>query len=241
MADVGSDPSQVAVWLGLLASAAVGYLLGGIPWALIVGKRFYKIDLREHGSGNLGATNVFRVLGWKAALSVAVLDVSKGAVAALFAYFIVPASTYPVGHDWALIIATGSAMLGHSYSPYIRFSGGKGVAVAAGALLVMTPKVWPILIVLWLVVIAVWRRVSLGSIIVATAYPLLVLWLYGDDPPFVIFAFVAAALVLWRHRSNMGRLMRGEESKIDLRGAGQRAREMAARARADKSGGKGAS
>ncbi len=214
------------------ASIAEAFFVGAIPWAFIVGRRFYDVDLRTEGSGNLGATNVFRVLGTNAAVAVAILDVAKGAAAVGLAWLLVPSDPYPVLHEWVLVGATVAAMLGHSYSPYIRFTGGKGVAVAAGALLVLTPKAWPFLLVTFVVVIALTRYVSLGSIVVAAEYPFLVLWLYGDQLPTVIFAFAAATLVVWRHRSNIARLARGEESKIDLKNAGQRAREAAARARA---------
>lgn len=224
--------AQEVLGLALSAAAIVAaFFIGAIPWALIIGLRFYSIDLRDEGSGNLGATNVFRILGPKAAIACAVLDIGKGSVAVLLAWLLVPATTYPQLHSWVLVAATIAAMLGHSYSPYIRFRGGKGIAVAAGALLVLTPWSWPFLWLVFIVVIALTRYVSLGSMACAVAYPLLVLWLYGDELPTVLFSFAAAAIVLWRHRSNMGRLARGEESKIDLASAGQRAREAARRAR----------
>lgn len=205
---------------------AAAYLLGGIPWALIIGKRFYHIDVREHGSGNLGATNVFRTLGAKAAVATAVLDAAKGALAVGIAVWLVP--TYAFGalpHEWAMIAATLAAMLGHSYSPYAGFHGGKGVATAAGALLVVTPLAWPFLFGTFLIVIVVTRMVSLGSVLVALEYPVLCLLLYRGEWPVIIFSTVAAALVLWRHRTNIVRIVRGQEPKISLSKRGSAARE----------------
>jgi len=198
----------------VIVAVALAYLIGGIPWALIIGKRLYGIDVRTEGSGNLGATNVYRVLGTKAGVATAVLDVAKGAVAVGLAWLIVPPSLSATAHQWALVGATMAAILGHSYSPYIGFSGGKGVAVAAGALLVLTPKVWPIMFVTFALVSLLTRYVSLGSIVTAIEYPLLTWYYYGSQTLFVAFSVAAAALVIWRHRSNIRRLLRGQESKI---------------------------
>lgn len=210
-------PLAVTIPLAL----ALSYLLGGIPWALVIGKRVYGVDLREQGSGNLGATNVFRVLGVKAAVIVGALDVTKGVAAASLAYALVPPSAGQAAHGWALVGATLAAMLGHAYSPYIGFCGGKSVAVAAGALLVMTPLAWPFLLGTFILVVLVSKRVSLGSMVIAAEFPVLVLVFYGDDLPFVVFSFAAAALVLWRHRSNMARIARGTEPRISLRRASE--------------------
>jgi len=212
----------VQIVISLVAACVIAYLLGAIPFALIVGKVFYKIDLRERGSGNLGATNVFRVLGWKAGLAVALLDIAKGSVAVLVAVLIYPSLQGPEVRDWVLIVAALSAVLGHSYSPYIRFRGGKGVATAAGALLVITPLAWPILFVSFVLVVYVSRMVSLGSIAMAAAFPFLTLWLYGDRPALVTMSFIAASLVIWRHRSNIVRIWRGNEPKIGREGTGLR-------------------
>jgi acyl phosphate:glycerol-3-phosphate acyltransferase len=201
----------------IVVCLAVAYLLGAIPWALIVGKRFYSIDLRQKGSGNLGATNVLRVLGWKAALAVFILDVGKGAVAVAAAYWIVPVASYgPLAHEWAMIGATFAAILGHSFSPYIGFKGGKGVATGAGAVLVLTPLAWPILFVTFVLVIAIWRMVSLGSVVIAIEFPILVALLYTGDMPRLALAILAAGLVVWRHSANIRRIVRGEEPKISL-------------------------
>jgi acyl phosphate:glycerol-3-phosphate acyltransferase len=209
----------------LLASIAFAYLAGGIPWALIIGLKFYKIDLRIEGSGNLGATNVLRVLGAKAAAATLALDIAKGAAAVGVAVLLVPVVPFVVlAHEWAMILATMAAILGHSYSPYIKLKGGKGVATAAGALLVLTPYPWPILLLTWLLVIAIFRIVSLGSIVIAIEYPILCLIFYPGDWLLIGFATVAATLVVWRHRANVVRIFRGQEPKVSFKNRGSAAR-----------------
>lgn len=193
------------------------YLVGAIPFSLLVGKLFYKVDLRLQGSGNLGATNVYRVFGWKAGLSVAILDIAKGSAAVGLAALLTPAEFVSVQQDWLLIVAAMAAVAGHSYSPYIRFKGGKGVATAAGALLFVTPMAWIFLLVTFVSVIWITRYVSLGSISAAVLYPILVTTFYRDRPAVIVAGFVIAAVVLWRHRTNMVRLYRGEESKIQFK------------------------
>lgn len=205
----------------IAAPLAVGYLVGGIPWALIVGKRFYGIDLRQHGSGNLGATNVFRTLGFRAGLAVFSLDIAKGAAAVALAMLVCPPEITGNARDWVLISVAMTAVLGHSFSPYIRFRGGKGVATAAGTIAVMMPLAWPILFLSFLAVVAATRMVSLGSIIIAIEFPVLTWFMYGDRPALVVFSVVAATLVIARHWANIGRIARGEESKISLSRRGE--------------------
>ena len=217
---------DVASVISYVAVIVVAYALGGIPWALIIGKRFYHLDMREHGSGNLGATNVFRTLGAKAAVATLLLDAAKGSAAVGVAYAVFYASG-DSPRQWAMIIATIAAILGHSYSPYIRFAGGKGVATAAGALLVLTPAPWPFLLGTWIVIIVLFRLVSLGSVIIAIEYPLLCAVFYPGDWPIIGFAAVTATLVIWRHRTNIARIVRGEESKVSFgdRGSATRGKD----------------
>lgn len=203
--------------LRIVASLIAAYLLGAIPWALIIGKSFYKVDVRTQGSGNLGATNVMRVLGWKAALATLVLDIGKGALAVFLAGLIVPAAQYGAdARQWTMIGATLASIAGHSYSPYIGFKGGKGVATGAGALLVLVPLAWPILFVTWLVAFVSTRMVSLASVIVAVEYPILMLVLYPGEWPLLALSVVAAGLVIWRHSSNIRRIFRGEEPRMSF-------------------------
>ena len=209
-----------ALALRIAASLVAAYLLGAIPWALIIGKSVYKIDVRTAGSGNLGATNVMRVLGWKAALATLLLDIGKGAVAVLLAGAIVPAAVYgPAAHEWTMLGATLVAIGGHSFSPYIGFKGGKGVATGAGTLLVLlwgTPS-WLIMLLTFAIVIAATRMVSLGSVLVAIEFPLLMLRFYPGDWPLFILAVVAAGLVLFRHSANIRRIFKGQEPKVSFK------------------------
>jgi acyl phosphate:glycerol-3-phosphate acyltransferase len=216
--------SQLAVRFA--AILVFGYLVGGISWSLIIGKTFYQIDVRDSGSGNLGATNVFRALGAKAAIATLLLDAAKGSLAVGFAWWLVP--TVPYGesaHTWAMIAATMAAIFGHSYSPYIGFKGGKGVATAAGALLVFTPYPWPFLFGSFILVVAFSRMVSLGSIVVAVEYPILCLVFYPGNWTIFGFACVAAGLVIWRHRANIVRIWRREEPRVSFGGRGTEARK----------------
>lgn len=201
----------------IAAGIALAYLMGGVPWALILGMWFFKVDVREHGSGNLGATNVMRVLGWKAALATFVLDIGKGALAVFVAGLLVPAATFGVAaHEWAMIAATLAVMTGHSYSPYIRFRGGKSVAAAGGALLVLVPLIWPVLFLTWVIVLASTRVVALGSVVIAIELPILVALLYRGDWPLLGLSIVAAGLVVLRHSANIGRIIRREEPRISF-------------------------
>ncbi len=197
------------------AGVVVAYLLGGVPWALIIGVWFFKVDVREHGSGNLGATNVMRVLGWKAALATFALDIGKGALAVLAASTLVPTSVFgSTSHEWATIAATLAVMAGHSFSPYIGFRGGKSVAAAGGALLVMVPLVFVTLFATWAIVFALTRIVAAGSVVIAVEFPVLIALLYPGDWPLLGLAIVAAGLVIVRHSANIGRIIKGEEPRI---------------------------
>lgn len=203
----------------------VGYLLGGIPWSLIVAKRFFGLDPREHGSGNLGATNVYRTVGTVGALVVLALDIGKGALAVAVGMLFCPPSVTGNARDWLLIGVAMASVVGHMYSPYIRFTGGKGVATAAGAIAVVMPLTWPIMFLTFVGVVALSRMVSLGSVVVAVQYPILVALLYPGRPAFQIFSVVAATLVIVRHRANIVRIYRGEESRISWKAQGEGAGE----------------
>ncbi len=189
------------------------YLLGGTPFALIISRR-HGVDIREHGSGNTGATNVLRVLGTRAGLTVLFLDLIKGTTAVGLTWLLMLGAVEADMLDWVLLGAAMCAVLGHTFSPFIGFRGGKGVATAAGALLPIAPTVWVLLFVSFVLIVYVGRMVSLGSILMAVEFPLLCVLLYPDRTPVVWFSFLAAALVLWRHRSNMARIIHGEETKI---------------------------
>jgi acyl phosphate:glycerol-3-phosphate acyltransferase len=180
------------------------YLTGSIPTSYLVG-RARGIDLRQHGSGNLGATNAFRVLGWRAALPVFIVDIAKGFVPA---FFFPQWDGSPVA---TLALAYGAAaIVGHVFSIYVRFKGGKGVATSAGVLLALSPAAVGISLLVWGALVYGSGYVSLASIVSAALLPLLILLLGGATPVFWL-SVALAAFVVFAHRANIKRLLRGEE------------------------------
>jgi glycerol-3-phosphate acyltransferase PlsY len=188
---------------------ALSYLLGATPTSYWVGRAFHGLDLRQHGSGNLGATNALRVMGWRWAVPVMVVDVAKGFVPVRFFPGLVDA---PFG--WTLAFGA-AAIFGHMYSLWVGFRGGKGVATSAGVFLALAP--WAVLVafVVWSGVAAATRYVSVASMSAALALPVLVaLTPHRGGSALLWFTVALALLVIWAHRSNVRRLVRGEESRI---------------------------
>ncbi|HUE76575.1 MAG TPA: glycerol-3-phosphate 1-O-acyltransferase PlsY [Longimicrobiales bacterium] len=194
-------------WLLVLAA----YLIGATPTSYLVGRMVRGIDLREHGSGNLGATNAFRVLGWRAAVPVMLVDVAKGwAPTVLFPQW----DGVPVA-EWALAYGA-AAILGHVFSLYVGFRGGKGVATSAGVFLALAP--WAVLIgfIVWGVTVTLTRIVSLASLLAAVVLPVAVF--VTNEPPIELgLAVGLSAFVIYAHRTNIQRLLRGEESRFGSR------------------------
>jgi len=200
----------------VVIAIALGYFMGGIPFGVIVGRRL-GVDITALGSGNTGATNVFRTMGWRPALAVALLDVAKGAVPALAARFLLADVAWGVNaRDLLLITVAGAAMAGHMFSPYFRFRGGKGVATAAGGILVLMPEAFLVLLVVFVALVLVFRIVSVSSILTAFVFPVAIALLYHDRPVLFGFAIVAVPMIVWSHRANIGRLLRGEEPRITM-------------------------
>ena len=189
------------------------YGIGAIPSSYIVGKVFHGIDLREHGSRNLGAANTYRVLGPKSAVPVLLFDILKGFVAVrYFAGFGGNSFIFP-------LLAAFVVVLGHNYSIFVRFGGGKGVATTAGAFLALVPYAVVMSFVLWIAVLLLFRIVSVasmaGAIFLAPAILISQRYLGGrTHKSIIILSIVAAVLVIYKHRSNIHRLLRGEEKKI---------------------------
>lgn len=187
----------------------LSYLLGATPTSYWVGRAFHGLDLREHGSGNLGATNVFRVLGWKSAVPVVIVDVAKG-------WLPVVVFADLAGADFAWTLAFGTAaIVGHMFSLWVGFKGGKGMATSAGVFLGLAP--WAVLagLVVWLGLTLPTGYVSLGSIGAAFALPFLIAFTpHRGGTGLVWFATALAVFVIWKHRSNIGRLVRGEENRF---------------------------
>lgn len=209
---------DVLRWLGVLASS---YLLGSIPTSYILGRLFFGVDPRKHGSGGTGATNSLRTLGGKAALIVVVVDVSKGfAAVTLAGHLVISAADYGVTmSQWAMVVACIFAIAGHAFSPWIGFKGGKGVATGAGSLLAMMPVVFWVELVIFIAIVVTTRYVSLGSIVIAAILPVWVI-LFANSIPFIVLTTLVSPLVIWLHRSNIGRLIKGNENRLSFKNRG---------------------
>ena len=192
----------------------IAYLLGSIPFGLIVGTLFGGKDVRTVGSGNIGATNVSRVAGPFAGILTLLLDAAKGSAAVVLAARVTGDSS-----TWMMVAAL-CALVGHCYPVWLKFKGGKGVATAAGIFLVLSPWALCLALAVFILVVVFWRFVSLGSIAAAAAIPLLMyfLWAPGHAPPLAVsFGSLAIALlVLYKHDANMQRLVEGTEAKFSF-------------------------
>ncbi len=193
---------------------AASYLLGAIPTSYLAGRLFRGIDLREHGSRNLGATNLYRVLGWRFALPVGLLDAAKGLIpVVVFAPQVSPSEVF------ALICGL-VAVLGHAFSVFVRFKGGKGVATAAGAMLGLTPAALGVAAAIWVALVYLTGYVSVASITAAAVFPLAVFLLYRPSAPAMLWLDLAVALaIIWLHRGNIRRLRNGTENRFGRRAA----------------------
>lgn len=202
----------------LVAALLLSYLLGAFPSAVLYGKLLRKTDVRHHGSGNAGGTNAWRVLGWRVGLPVLLTDIGKGAVAAALVPRL-PWGGMPVGLDALTVLCGVAAVIGHVFPVYMRFRGGKGVATGAGVLLAVAPlPAAGALIVFSLTVIAS-GFVSLGSILAATSLPVSALLIdrfthVGVSVPVMILCLCLTVFIVITHRSNIGRLIRGEEKRF---------------------------
>lgn len=193
------------------------YLLGSIPTGYIAGQYLQGIDIREHGSGSTGATNILRTLGKIPALAVLLIDVLKGAVALILVnlvYSVPTSEALPLDwHPWLITGVALAAIIGHSKSIWLNFTGGKSVATTLGVLLVMNPLVAAGTIATFAIVLAISRIVSLSSITGAIAVNILMFWLH-QPIPYLIFASLAGLYVVIRHQTNIQRILAGTEPQI---------------------------
>lgn len=195
----------------------LAYLIGSIPTALIISRKFFGIDIRDYGSGNMGATNTFRVLGPRYGALVMTFDILKGVVAALLFTFI----PYYFHHELErtnFMIGLGiAAVTGHIFPIFADFKGGKGVATLFGMVLAVQPVVAASCVGVFLLVLFLTRYVSLSSILAAIMLPVCVLWIFNEDEViYRVFAILVAGLVVLTHQKNIGRLLRGVESRIPI-------------------------
>jgi glycerol-3-phosphate acyltransferase PlsY len=193
--------------LAFLAMLVFAYLVGAIPFGVVVGKLFYGVDVRRHGSGNVGTTNVFRVLGKRAGVVVLVCDMLKGFIPAFIAaqFF----------NPWAAIFIAAAPVVGHMFSIFLKGRGGKGVATGAGVVLALVPLAFLIILVVWLTLVVTTRYVSVASLAASFLVPVLVI-AFGHPLPYEIAAVLVSIIVWWAHRGNISRLVHGTESRVKL-------------------------
>lgn len=189
-----------------LMGFALGHLCGSIPSGLWLVQAIHGIDIRDYGSKNIGTTNVFRTVGPQTAVLVLLCDMLKGiAAVALVSYLF---------HNPVLDVATAlGALLGHNYSVFLGFKGGKGVATGLGLLVFLMPKVAGTVFLIWLALVLATRYVSLGSIVAAVCTPVMA-WYFAYPPAYMVLGAIAGFFVVLRHKENIGRLLSGTESKI---------------------------
>jgi acyl phosphate:glycerol-3-phosphate acyltransferase len=199
-------------WLWPLA---LFYFVGSIPTGFLIGKA-RGIDIRQHGSGNIGATNVWRVLGWKWGLAAFVFDFLKGFLL-LFLYQQYANADGEIGTNCLFLVIAGvTAIIGHNYTPWLGFKGGKGIATSAGVLAALMPPVLGVALSLWIVATLATRTVSIGSILAAVSLAPLAYFFYPGNWIYFGLACLAGLLAIWRHRSNIQRLLAGTESRIEF-------------------------
>ena len=203
--------------MDFLIVGVIGYLLGSIPTAVWVGKRFYGIDVREHGSKNAGATNTFRVLGKKPGKIVLLIDVLKGLLAVLAPQLLYPELNYETLVHLKIIAAV-TVILGHVFPLFAGFKGGKGVATALGVIIAIHPLTACICLGIFSAVFLTFNYVSLGAIITSVFFPIVLIFVFHEKSfPLIIFSIVIGSAVVITHKKNIVRLMNGTENKMYLK------------------------
>jgi glycerol-3-phosphate acyltransferase PlsY len=203
----------------VLTAALAGYLCGALPFGLWLGRWLRGIDVREHGSRNLGATNVYRVLGPPLGIATLLLDVLKGALPTWLLPRLPFFSGFPGGAEACAVAVGLSAVAGHLWTCFAGFRGGKGVATTVGVLLAVAPLAFAVFVAVFAVTLGLTRYVSLGSVLGSIAFVVALVWQSAGrlDRPVLWMGALLAALVIARHRENLKRLARGEERRFEFR------------------------
>ena len=204
----------------LLLCVAVGYLSGSLPWGLWIGRLARGVDIRTLGSGNLGATNVYRSLGPGLGILTLLLDIAKGALPVWLLPQAGFAAAFPGGPEWCRLAVGLAAVAGQVWTFLAGFKGGKGVATTVGVLLALAPVAFGAFVLVFVVVVAVTRYISLGSTLGVAAFAVALAFLApgGFRSPTFLLGLLLALLVVFRHRDNFRRLLRGEERRFSFRG-----------------------
>ncbi|HXY53788.1 MAG TPA: glycerol-3-phosphate 1-O-acyltransferase PlsY [Nitrospirota bacterium] len=190
-----------------LSCIILSYLIGAVPFGLLFGKMFSNIDVRSVGSGNIGATNVLRAAGKKAAVLTLLADCLKGALPVLAVKFLFQ-------DDTATGLSGAAAVLGHNYPIYLAFKGGKGVATSFGVVLAVTPLIGLTCLITWLIVALIWRYSSLAALIAFALFPVFTFIAYHGSRPLGLLSLFVFGMIYYRHRENIRRLISGTEPKI---------------------------
>ena len=205
--------------VGYILVALIAYLLGSIPTGFLVAKA-RGVDIRTVGSGNIGATNVFRILGKPAGIFVLLADAAKGWLAVFVVAKLISGWFFPdagsTSREWFAICAGVAAILGHNYTCWLYFKGGKGIATSAGVLTALVPGPLLIILSVWIIIFALTRYVSLASI--SSAFTLrFAAWAVGDSLTLILVTAALTSLAIYRHKTNIKRLIDGTESRITLK------------------------
>ena len=203
--------------------AMIGYFIGAIPFALIISKRMAGVDISKRGSGNVGGTNVLRVIGYKAGALTVILDLAKAIIPVILARFIIgdsllPVASFTLDWRWGQVITALMVMVGHNWSIYIKFHGGKGAAVYYGSWFAIWPVVGLFGGIILIITVLLSKYMSLGSILGSLSILCLfmIMTITGASPPvYLIYSLLAAALIVYQHRTNISRLQTGTESRMD--------------------------
>ena len=206
--------------LTLLVIIIFSYLLGSFPTSIVFGKIFKGIDIRDYGSGNAGGTNAFRVMGWKIGISVMLIDVAKGLIATVLVSQI-KIDSVSLAPVYLQIIAGFSAVIGHIWTIFAGFRGGKGVGTAAGMLIGLYPIAFIFVFIIFLSVLFSTRYVSVSSMTAAISLPIVLLILDAlgrpYKPPLLVLSIIIAILIIFTHRSNIKRLIAGNENRVNFK------------------------
>lgn len=194
--------SDAILFVAMLVAA---YLIGAVPFGVVIGRVFYDVDIREHGSGNVGTTNSFRVLGKKAGVAVLACDMLKGYVPALLASLVFA--------PWPTIFIASAPVAGHMYSVFLRGSGGKGIATGSAVALALVPQIYFVAIAIWAAVLLLSRYVSVASLSATVSLAVLVP-VTGQPLPYVVAAFLVLVLVFFAHRGNIERVAHHREPRV---------------------------